>query len=323
MTRTYLLSFLIAFGVTYFLTPFVIRFAILCGAVDHPDERKIHTSPIPRWGGIGIFAGTLAGVLFAFFYSHTFRAGIQVETFREIWGIAGACVLMVAVGMVDDRKPVDAKIKLFFQLAAAAWLIWHGVRISFFTVPFSGKLFFLPGYVSITLSFFWIVGITNALNLLDGLDGLLAGISTISGLALFGIAVQKGYIFPAFVLIAMSGSTLAFLRYNFNPALVFLGDAGSLFLGMLWASISISGALKTSTTALFIPFLILGLPIADTFFAIVRRFGKGQSIFKPDKEHLHHRLLKRGWSQRKAVLVLYLMGGILGSLALFLDYLLK
>jgi UDP-GlcNAc:undecaprenyl-phosphate GlcNAc-1-phosphate transferase len=314
----YALTFFVSFLATYLATPYIVKLATHFEAVDYPNERKIHTHPIPRWGGIALLVGILVSLLTAYF-SQGFRSSLQGDSLKEFFGILGASFLMLVVGLIDDKKPLSAKTKLFWQIVSAVWLVALGVKISFISFPFSHRLYFFPKSIAFFVSLLWIVGITNALNLLDGLDGLLAGISTISSFALFSIAVQKGQAFPAFILIAMGGATLAFLRYNFNPASIFLGDSGSLFLGMLWASISISGALKTPATALFVPFLILGLPIADTFYAILRRFKKGESIFKPDKEHLHHRLLNRGWSQKKTVLILYLMGGALGVLAFFLN----
>lgn len=230
---------------------------------------------------------------------------------------------MLLLGMADDIWQISANGKLFVQILASLWSIFHGVRISFVTNPFTHHLFYLSPLFSDFLTCLWMIGITNALNLLDGLDGLLPGISTISSIALFLVAYEKGYFGPALVLAGMCGSTLAFLRYNFYPAEIFLGDTGSLFLGMLWANISIVGALKVSTVAVFVPLLILGIPIADTLFAIFRRFGKRKPIFNPDKEHFHHRLLARGYSQRQAVLALYMVSGILGTLALLVDRWLK
>lgn len=316
---SFFFTFTVAFILTYIATPYVKKLAIAFKALDIPDKRKVHDQPIPRWGGLALLTGITGGIFFAFLYSAAFRKGITEIHASEIWGISLACLLMLVVGLIDDRVGVNSKVKLLFQIIAALWLVNQGIRISFITNPFSHQLIYLPQPLEILLSVLWIVGITNALNLLDGLDGLLAGISTISALALFGVALQKGHVLPAFILIAMAGSTLAFLRYNFNPAQIFLGDAGSLFLGILWASVSIAGALKKSTVTVVIPLLVLGIPIADTLFAVLRRFGKGQSIFQPDKDHLHHRFLKLGWSQKKTVLIFYFVGGILGAIALFLS----
>lgn len=317
MISGYLLTFLFSFGLVYLLTPFVKMLALHFGAVDMPDDRKVHETPTPRWGGLALAPGILVGVLFAYFGTHIFREGLRtLHHHDEVYGIAGACLLMLFVGLVDDRGGVPAKVKLLFQIIAALWLVAHGVAITFITNPISHHLVYLRSAIAVPLSVLWIVGVTNAINLLDGLDGLLAGVSTISSLTLFAIALGRGHVFSGFVLMAMSGATLAFLRYNFNPAQIFLGDAGSLFLGILWASLSIAGALKTSTVTVVVPLLILGIPLADTLFAILRRFGKGESIFKPDKEHLHHRLLKLGWSQRKTVLVFYAVSIFLGGLAI-------
>jgi len=319
MILDYALTFFTALVVTLFVTPLVKRFAISRGAVDHPDERKIHASPIPRWGGLGIFLGICFGIGVSVLFSPAFRESAYEIHSREILAIIVSCLLMLGVGIVDDLKPVPAKLKLAIQLIAAFILVASGVKVTFVSNPITHQVYYFKNYLGEILTVIWIIGITNALNLLDGLDGLLSGISTISALALFFTAINKGYYFPAFILLAMSGSTLAFLRYNFNPARIFLGDSGSLLIGMLWASLSIAGALKTETVTIFAPLLILGIPIADTLFAVLRRFGKGQSIFEPDKDHLHHRLLRLGWPQRKAVLVLYAIAGVLGILAYIID----
>lgn len=320
MTNSYLFTLFVSFLITYFSTPLVKKAALRFRAVDLPDARKVHEVPVPRWGGLALVPGILAGIFVAYLTSDLFREGLREIHRGEIWGMAGGCLIMLLLGLVDDCRPVSAKVKLVFQMIAALWLVYNGVRIDFITNPISHQLIYLKSEIAILLSIFWIIGITNALNLLDGLDGLLAGISTISGFALFGVALQQEHFFPAFILMAMAGSTLAFLRYNFNPAKIFLGDTGSLFLGILWASLSIVGAFKTSTVTVVVPLLILGIPIADTVFAVFRRFSKGQSIFQPDKEHLHHRLLNLGWSQRKTVLAFYAVSGVLGLIALALNH---
>jgi UDP-GlcNAc:undecaprenyl-phosphate GlcNAc-1-phosphate transferase len=316
---SYVWPFLVSFLLTFALTPFVINLAVRSHAVDLPGERKVHFKPTPRWGGIGLFIGILGGAVFAYFSSHSFHQALVKRHLDDTAAIAGGMLIMLVLGILDDLKPVSVKWKLFWQIAAAVWLIILGVKISFISFPAGGKIVYLPFFISLVLSLFWIVGITNSLNLLDGLDGLLAGISTISALFFFAIELEKGYLFPAFLLLAVSGASLGFLYYNFNPAKIFLGDSGSLSLGILWASLTIVGTLKTSITAVFVPLLILGLPILDTLVAIFRRFGKGKNIFVPDKEHLHHQLLKLGFSQKKAVLLLYLVTGILASVAFFLS----
>lgn len=320
MVYPYFLSFFLAFLVTYASTPFVKKLALRFHAVDFPGSRKVHEVPVPRWGGLALFLGITAGIL------SISRLSLRVPILwnhSEIIGIAGACGCMLLLGMADDVWQISAKGKLLVQILAGLWSIAHGIRISFVTNPFTHQLFYLSPFFSDLLTLAWLIGITNALNLLDGLDGLVPGISTISSIALFLVAYKKGYLVSSLVLAGMCGSTLAFLRYNFYPAQIFLGDTGSLFLGMLWANISILGALKTSTVAFFVPLLILGIPIADTLFAIFRRFGKRKPIFNPDKEHFHHRLLALGYTQRQAVFALYAISGLLGTLALLIDHWLK
>lgn len=317
MPLQFIATLLISFLITLVLTPVVKKMAFRFGAIDKPNERKVHESIVPRWGGIAIFIGIWTSLFLAYFYSPVFRNSLHLDShLRELTGIFFASLLMLLVGILDDLKPMKARVKLLFQIAAAFFLIVQGVKVTFITNPSSHHLLYLGRYAGGLLSVIWIIGITNALNLLDGLDGLLVGISTISAATLFIAAIGKGYFFPAFILTALGGASIAFLRYNFNPAQIFLGDSGSLFIGILWASLSIAGALKTSTITFFVPLLILGIPIADTLFAIGRRFKKKQSIFEPDKDHLHHRLLKIGLSQRKAVLILYGISLLCGALAL-------
>jgi len=321
MPAQFIATLLIAFLITFFLTPFVKKAALFFKAIDQPDQRKVHATPTPRWGGLSIFIGISLSLILAYYFAPSFRKSLFEDGhLRELGAIFIACLIMLIVGILDDLKPMKARIKLLFQIAAACLLISQGVKVSFITNPMNHRIIYLGHYTGEILSLLWIIGITNALNLLDGLDGLLVGISTISAATLFIAAFSKGYYFPAFILTALGGASLAFLRYNFNPAQIFLGDAGSLFIGILWASLSIAGALKSSTITFFVPLLILGIPIADTLFAIGRRFKKKQSIFEPDKEHLHHRLLGMGWSQRKAVLILYAVSLIAGVLALLANH---
>jgi UDP-GlcNAc:undecaprenyl-phosphate GlcNAc-1-phosphate transferase len=310
----YLVTLLIAWLATDLLIPFVTRLAYKLGRVDTPDARKVHTVPIPRLGGVAIFLGfgiaiasiewLIPGPLFP-------RSGAFVGL------LSGAC-LMFALGIADDLKPLPAKIKLLVQIGAAGIAVWQGVRIDFLSNPAGGLVLLMPA-VAIPLTIFWLVGITNTINLIDGLDGLAGGVSLIAAGTTVLIAYQTHQAAIALVAIALAGATIGFLRYNWNPAKIFMGDSGSLFLGFTLASLSVIGVLKlVATAALIVPVLILGVPIFDTAFAIVRRALQRRPIFSPDRGHLHHRLLGLGFSQRRAVIIIYGFCLLLGGAALAL-----
>lgn len=301
----YILAFLIALTCVYALTPLVISFAVKAGAMDAPDARKVHKNPIPRLGGIAIYA---AFMLAAFF---------TVDLTRDIQGLLLGGTVVMLVGIVDDLKNLPAKVKLLGQIAAAAILVFYDVRIDFVSDPF-GDFIYLE-YLAIPVTLFWVVGLTNTVNLIDGLDGLAAGVSTIASATILLVALQQGDLLVTVLTAALAGSAFGFLHYNFNPAKIFMGDTGSMFLGYMLAGISIIGAVKSAATiALIVPILALGLPILDTTFAIVRRYMSGVPIFKPDKGHLHHRLLDLGFTQKQAVLLMYVISGMLGLSAIAL-----
>lgn len=299
----YIWAFAIAFVVTYAITPLVKRFAVQWGAMDKPDARKVHHGSIPRLGGLGIFIGYIAGLAY----------GVPLTS--EIKGlIAGSCIL-VAVGMWDDIKQIGPKTKLLGQILAAVVLVLSGVSIDWIATSWSG-LVYLSAWFAIPLTVFWIVAFTNMVNLIDGLDGLAAGISLIACVTIFFVTQQMGQTETAMITISLAGAIFAFLRYNFNPAKIFMGDTGSMLLGYTLAAISVIGVVKTATTvALTVPVIVLGLPILDTAFAIIRRYMNGQPIFKPDKGHLHHRLLALGMTQKQAVLLMYAITALLGCVA--------
>lgn len=303
----FLTVFLSALAVTLLLTPLVGRLAARCGAIDLPDARKVHDKPIPRWGGIAIYAGFFLPVLLFLGWG---GKGVPALV------LGGTVILLV--GIIDDLVDLPPWLKLLGQIAAAVALILSGIRIQFLTRPGGGMLYL--GFWGIPLTLIWVVGLTNMLNLIDGLDGLAAGVSSIAATALFFVALQKGQTIVALYMVALVGAALGFLRYNFNPARIFMGDAGSLFLGFVLASVSAQGALKgAATIALSIPVVALGVPILDTVFAIIRRFLNGKPIYKADKGHLHHRLLALGFSQRQAVLLVYLVSICLGIDAVLLS----
>lgn len=307
MVNQYYLVFFIAVMISLSLTPFAKRLAYRVGAIDIPkDDRRVHKQPIPRMGGLAIYAGVVISVWMV----------LPID--REMIGMLLGGTIIVIMGIFDDMKPLSAKTKLAVQILCAAILIYFGLRIGKFNIPFTeGKAIYL-GVFSIPVTIFWIVGITNTLNLIDGLDGLAAGVATIAALSLAYVAHVVGRPETAVMTLAIAGAAVGFLPYNFNPAKIFMGDTGSLFLGFMLAAISIDGAVKGATAlATVVPVLALGVPIFDTTFAICRRALNGRPIMEPDKGHLHHRLLSAGMGQKRTVLILYGVSATLGLSAGF------
>jgi UDP-GlcNAc:undecaprenyl-phosphate GlcNAc-1-phosphate transferase len=314
----FITTFLLALAASLLLTPLVIRLARRFNILDRPAQRKVHKEPMPLWGGLAVFGGTVIATGAALLLFDVLDPHLTGKAVKMFWGLLGASAIIVVLGMVDDVLALGAKLKLGVQLCAALILYFSGVSITFVKLPHQGYHYLIPA-LSIGLTLFWIAGIMNALNLLDGLDGLLSGVAVISGLVFFGVAVVKGQVLVAVLLMALVGASLGFLKYNFSPAKIFLGDTGSLFIGLMFAAVSIMGALKTTLTLTFlVPVLIMGVPIFDTAFAIVRRFLGGKPIFSPDKDHVHHRLLRSGISHKNAVAVIYAINLILGLAGLWM-----
>lgn len=304
----YIWAFLIAAVAAVLLTPLVIRLAFRTGALDAPDARKVHKKPIPRIGGLAIYAAFMISMLFLLETSE-----IPEELAQGVIGLFIGGSLIVALGLWDDYVSLPAKVKLLGQIFCAWAAVAFGVRIDFIT-SFSGEVAYLYDYVTIPLTIFWMVGITNTVNLIDGLDGLAAGVATIASLTICLVALRMDILVVAIVTAALAGAAFGFLFYNFNPAKIFMGDTGSMFLGFMLSGISVVGVMKSAAiVALVVPILALGLPILDTTFAIVRRWLAGEPIMKPDKGHLHHRLLNLGFTQRQAVLLMYVISAVLGS----------
>lgn len=311
----YLVTFLVAWLATDLLIPWVTRAAYKLGRVDKPDARKVHTVPIPRLGGVAIVLGFGAALTVV----EWLMPGALIPRHGPFVGLFLGAAMVFGIGIADDLKPLPAKVKLVLQIAAAGVAVGLGVRIDFLSAPFGPGLWLLPPAIAVGLSVFWLVGITNTINLIDGLDGLAGGVSLIAAGTTAVIAYQTHQTSIAMVALALMGATIGFLRYNWNPAKIFMGDSGSLFLGFTLAALSIVGVLKlVATAALLVPLLILGVPIFDTAFAIGRRLLAGKPIFSPDRGHLHHRLLGLGFSQRRAVLIIYGICLLLGGTALTL-----
>ena len=291
-------------------TPVVRSLAFRVGAVDVPkDNRRMHNHPIPRMGGLAIFLGFILSVL------------ISLPLSSELRGMLLGSVVIVILGILDDIFALPALPKFFVQIGAALIAVLAGNRIDFLSNPniFSQDLFWELGLLAVPITVFWIVGITNAVNLIDGLDGLACGVSTISSMTLLVIALVMEEPDVAILMGALSGACIGFLPYNLNPAKIFMGDTGSTFLGFILAVVSIQGLFKFYAIISFaVPFLMLGLPIFDTCFAILRRVSHGQSPMAPDRGHIHHRLIDMGFTQKQAVAVLYIISAILGLSAVVL-----
>ena len=302
----FILLFISSLIITIFLTPLSKRLALYIGAIDKPNGRRINSRPTPNIGGIAIYGGFIISVL------------IFSPLNSKLLGIMLGGTVIIFLGIIDDLCEISPLIKLLGQFGAAIILISFGVEIQFITNPFGG-LFYL-GVWSIPVTILWIVGITNTVNLVDGLDGLAAGVSAIAAITLFLVGLQEGQTIAAILALAIAGSSLGFLKFNFHPAEIFMGDAGAMFLGYVLAGVSVIGALKSAAAVtLIVPVLALGIPIFDTIFAIIRRLYNKRPISEADHGHIHHRLLALGWSQAEAVLIVYGISIFLGLMALIIN----
>lgn len=296
------LSLAAAFIASIIFTPLVKKLAFRIGAVDKPNHRKVHAKIMPRIGGLAIFLAFLVAVLIL---KPTNPAMIPI--------LIGAFIIIIT-GVVDDMLELSAKAKFLGQTVAAAIVIYFGgIQIDFINLPFGGILDF--GYLSVPLTLIWIVGITNAINLIDGLDGLAAGVSTIALVTLAAMAFVMGNTFVLVMALVLAVSCIGFLFYNFNPARIFMGDTGALFLGFMISVLALLGFKNVTFVSLVIPIVMLGVPISDTFFAIVRRLLNKQPPFQPDKSHLHHRLLSIGFTHRQTVIIIYGIAAMFGLAA--------
>ena len=305
-----LLAMLVAAVVSFLATPLVKALAYKVGAIDVPkDNRRMHKVPIPRLGGLAIFIAFLLSVL------------IFADIDRQMRGILLGAVMIVVLGVMDDIMALKALPKLIVQILAAGVAVYHGCVIQFLSNPnvFSARTYMDLGWLSIPLTIMWIVAITNAVNFIDGLDGLAVGVSAISTASLIVIALLVKEVNIALILCALFGACLGFIPYNLNPAKIFMGDTGATFLGYIMATLSITGLFKMYAIISFaVPFLILGVPIFDICFAFFRRIAKGQNPMVADRGHVHHRLIDMGFSQKQAVAICYMLTAILGLSAVVL-----
>lgn len=301
-------SFAIAFLVSFAALPLVRVFAFRINAVDIPkDKRRMHKKPIPLLGGIAIFAGFAVSV-----------ASFANIIDNELLGVLIGSFIMVVTGVIDDKYDMPAIVKLAAQAVAAAVAIAFGVQLRIFTHPFHvGNSFIDLSYLSIPATFIWIILMTNAINLIDGLDGLAVSVSAISAGALLFLGIVEQYTVVAVPLAAVVGACAGFLPYNRHPAKIFMGDSGALFLGYILATLSVIGFFRYySPITYVVPVIVLGVPIFDTSFAIIRRIVKHKGIMEADRGHLHHRLIDMGFRHRDAVTILSMMSALLSMFAI-------
>lgn len=293
-----LIPVVVCFIVTLLVTPFVKEFALKIGAVDQPNGRKVHTKVMPRLGGLAIFASFIVGIM------------LFIPDKTQVWPIVAGGLIIVIIGLLDDIIRLSAGVKFIGQIIASCIPVFSGLTIDFITIPNGNMIHF--GFFAIPITVIWIVSITNAINLIDGLDGLAAGVSSIAILTLTLLAISLNYSFTVILLgLILLGSTLGFLVFNFYPAKIFMGDIGSLFLGYMIGVISIMGFTKSAAIfSVIIPIMILAIPIVDTTSAIVRRIIHKTPITNPDKFHLHHCLLRLGFSHRQSVILIYLLSAL-------------
>lgn len=296
--------------IAFITTPVVKTLAFKVGAMDIPkDNRRMHNHPIPRMGGLAIFLGFLLSTL------------VFVPLSIQMKGMLLGAIIIILLGILDDIYALPAMPKLLVQIAAAMIAVYSGNIIKVVSNPnlFSEHPYWTLGIWSVPVSVIWIVAITNAVNLIDGLDGLAVGVATISSMTMLTIALLVSQGGVALMMAALAGACIGFMPYNMNPAKIFMGDTGSTFLGFVLATVSIQGLFKFYTIISFaVPFLMLGLPIFDTCFAILRRLAKGQNPMAPDRSHVHHRLIDMGCNQKQAVAILYIISAILGLSAVVL-----
>lgn len=305
--HSYFITFILAIVFSVFLTPVAITLAKRWGVLDYPGERRIHKAPLPRMGGAAIYVSFWLAVF------------LSVPMEKKLIGLFLGSAILFVVGFYDDVKGLRPLYKLFGQIIAASVLVLFGFTVAHVTLPIIGRIEL--GIFGTVFMVIWVVGLVNAVNLCDGMDGLASGICFIAALMLSWSANHIGATTQSFLMLALAGVTLGFLLFNFNPSKIILGDSGSMFLGYMIGAVSISGMLKTATVlSLVFPLLVLGIPLIDMLFAVIRRKWKGYPIVRADRGHLHHRLLDTGLNQRQAVIVLYGVSLCFGLAAILATY---
>ncbi|MGF6376030.1 UDP-GlcNAc:undecaprenyl-phosphate GlcNAc-1-phosphate transferase [Clostridiales Family XIII bacterium PM5-7] len=306
-------SFATALILSLIVTPIAIKIAPKIGAMDVPsDTRRMHQKAMPRFGGLAIFVGAMASL------------ALYSGTNEKIQAVMIGGTLIYLLGIIDDLWNLNAKVKFLGQVMVAILMYYLGLRIELISNYFGEGTLHFGTAVTFIVTIVWIVGITNTINLIDGLDGLAGGTAAIAALSIAYVAYihweTNGMMVVCAAMLAVAGGALGFLPYNFYPAKIFMGDGGSLFLGFMMATLSVVGPLKRSTIiAVVVPVLVLGIPIFDTFFAIIRRMVNKRPIMEADKGHLHHKLMASGYGQRRAVLMLYGISAIMGMAAVLIS----
>ena len=340
----YLSVGVVAFFVAFFTTPVVVKLARKLGAIDHPNDRKVHATPTPTLGGLALFLGVMAAGATAT-QLPTFD-GVFTQT-SQMLGILGGAVVIFALGAVDDLKDLPAPVKLAGQVFASGVLFLAGVKMRFVLLP-NGEIYSVSDDVSVLITVIWLVAMINAVNLIDGLDGLAAGLVAIAASAFFvysyqltlggGVGGASFFATAPLLTMILVGATLGFLRYNFHPAKIFMGDSGSMLLGLVLGGATVSGISMSSGfgqalgdasrpqvflaySPLLIPLLVIAIPLMDALLAIVRRARRRTSVFHADKEHLHHRLMDLGHGHRQAVLVMYIWAALAAGAGLAFTFL--
>ncbi|MHB1361962.1 MAG: glycosyltransferase family 4 protein [Thermoleophilia bacterium] len=307
-TKVALIAFVVAAAIVFIVTPTVGSIARFVGAMDEPNARKIHEDPTPRLGGLAIYFGFIIPAL------------LFLELTDQMKGVLVGASIITLFGAVDDFHDTSPLVKFAGQFIAAGCLVWYGLHIDYFTLPYVGTVNLAPA-LAIPLTLIWVVALINIVNFIDGMDGLAAGVCTIAAGTFAVIAISLGRPGAGILAAILAGTTLGFLRHNFFPASIFMGDSGSMLLGFILAAVTVHGVLKSvAAVTLVIPLLIMGVPMFDLSLTILRRMKNRQNIFRPDRGHLHHRLFNIGFSQRKAVLVLYAWCTLMSSLALSMRF---
>ena len=302
-----LLTFVLSLIGSILLTPWVKKIAYQVGAVDIPNDRKVHLKPIPRIGGVAFFLSILV-------VNVLFNKSLIVE--KIIFG----GLLVFLVGLLDDFVELKPKPKFWLTFLAVLIAVFIGVRVNVWRIPYTKII--IKGFWADVITFVWLLGITNAMNFIDGLDGLAGGVAVISSFSLLIISLILGRFEMALLLSSILGSVLGFLFYNFPPASIFMGDSGAMFLGFILGAISIIGVLKVSTIInLFFPIVVLGFPVLDTAFSIIRRLLEGRAPWKYDKDHLHHRFLRIGMKTEQSIAFIYLITICMSLLAIIISLL--
>jgi UDP-GlcNAc:undecaprenyl-phosphate GlcNAc-1-phosphate transferase len=313
--------FAVAALVTLLTTPLVIRLARRIGVIDYPGGRRVNTQPIPRLGGIALYLGIHIGLASFLLVGFSLNGEGFLQQFNNninYLGVLAAITVMFATGLLDDFLDVGALVKVVGQIIAAVLAYASGLVFAYFTNPFTGQIVEL-GWLACPITVFYLVAFANIINLIDGLDGLAAGIVAISAAALFVLSLSARGVEASIVSVALVGACLAFLRYNFYPAKVFMGDSGSLLLGFALGVVSLFGVMRApALTALLVPVVIAGIPVVDTFSAIIRRMRSKRSLASADVEHMHHRFIAIGFNQRSAVLIMYALSALLAISACLL-----